>query len=179
MRIFYLLALFLTLSVPAFAADQCYHAAEAEAEQGIRIHSELMVIGLNCQHMGLRAGHNLYGQYRAFTAEHADLFAEYEDTLMAFFREYSDEEPEKALNALRTKYANKISEDVAKMRPDVFCARYAPRITKAATFSDENLREWAGTHYEAHPVSLPLCQSSDDDIEIAVAFEEDLDKLEE
>ena len=48
----YLIACFslLLLSAPAMAAN-CYSAAEAEAEQGIRVHSELMVIGLNCQHM--------------------------------------------------------------------------------------------------------------------------------
>ena len=38
----------------AFAAQKCYSAAEAEADQGIRIHSELMVIGLNCQVIGKR-----------------------------------------------------------------------------------------------------------------------------
>ena len=32
-------------------AGACYSRKEAEAEQGIRIHSELMVIGLNCAHM--------------------------------------------------------------------------------------------------------------------------------
>ena len=30
----------------AYAGDECYSPYEAEAEQGIRIHSELMVIGL-------------------------------------------------------------------------------------------------------------------------------------
>ena len=39
------------VGVPAEAGRQCYTHEEAEAEQGIRIHSELMVIALNCQHM--------------------------------------------------------------------------------------------------------------------------------
>ena len=37
------------LCAPAFA--KCYTSKEVEAEQGVRILSELMVIGLNCQHL--------------------------------------------------------------------------------------------------------------------------------
>ena len=37
----------LMLATPAFAGG-CYTAREVEAEQAIRIHSELMVIGLTC-----------------------------------------------------------------------------------------------------------------------------------
>ena len=144
-------------TLPAAATDQCYRADEAEAEQGIRIHSELMVIGLNCQHMGMRAGHNLYGQYRQFTADHADLFAAYEGTLMAYFKQAGAASPEQSLNALRTKYANKISQDVAAMRPDVFCARYAPRVVKAAELTQQDLKDWASTFYDDYPVSKPFC----------------------
>lgn len=153
---FCFLSLFI-LPFSAQAAEQCYKPDEAEAEQGIRIHSELMVIGLNCQHMGKRAGYNLYGQYRQFTADHADLFAGYEKTLMHFFKGAGVASPEQELNALRTKYANKISQDVASMRPDVFCARYAPRVVKAAELSEADLRAWASTFYEDYPVSHPFC----------------------
>ncbi|HCQ71233.1 MAG: hypothetical protein CL570_01970 [Alphaproteobacteria bacterium] len=145
------------LPVSASAGEQCYRVNEAEAEQGIRIHSELMVIGLNCQHMGMRAGHNLYGQYRQFTADHADLFASYEQTLMDYFQQTGASSPEQALNALRTKYANKISQDVATMRPDVFCARYAPRVVKAAELTHQDLKDWASTFYDDYPVSKPFC----------------------
>lgn len=142
-------------------ASACYSATQAEADQAIRIHSELMVIGLNCQHMGKRAGKNLYGTYRQMTATHGDLFAQYEQTLLDFFKSHPNElSPEDNVNALRTKYANDISKDVASMRPDVFCARYAPRVVKAAALSEGALRQWAGTFYEAHPVTYPLCNAS-------------------
>ena len=59
--------------VSSFAAASCYTMEEAEAEQGIRIHSELMVIGLNCQHMKFSDGTNLYLEYREFTKEHENL----------------------------------------------------------------------------------------------------------
>lgn len=142
----------------AQAQDKCYTPLQAEAEQGIRIHSELMVIGLNCQHMGKRAGKNLYGDYRSFTAEHASLFSRYETVLMDFFKASGEAKPEAKLNELRTKYANSISQDVATMRPDVFCARYAPRVVRAAELSNESVRKWASTFYESYPVSYPVCK---------------------
>ena len=148
----------LLLPMSAMAAP-CYSPVEAEAEQGIRIHSELMVIGLNCQHMGVREGDNLYLKYRQFTADHAELFAKYEQILLSHFSKSGTKKPEEKLNALRTNFANKISNDAAAMRPDVFCSRYAPRITKASEMKHNDLRKWASTFYESHPVSKPFCAS--------------------
>ena len=155
---------FMTIALLSFAnpalAGPCYSSAEAEAEQGIRIHSELMVIGLNCQTMGQRAGLNLYGDYRKFTARHASLFAKYEEILMAYYSKNGGGKPESQLNTLRTGFANKISNDVASMRPDVFCSRYAPRITQASGMGQTDVRKWASTFHKSHPVSKPLCTGS-------------------
>ncbi len=139
------------------ASARCYAPLEAEAEQGIRIHSELMVIGLNCNHMGKRFGDDLYGQHREFTARHGDLFAKYEEILMDFYKRNGDPNPEASLNTLRTKFANKISTDAAGIRPDIFCARYAPRIKKAHAMTRDQVRGWAATFYDSHPVSYPVC----------------------
>ncbi len=142
-------------SANAFA--RCYSTAEAEADQGIRIHSELMVIGLNCQHMGARYNQTLYMDYRDFTARHAELFATYERLLLAFYNRAGEANPEARLNDLRTQYANKISKDAASMRPDIFCSRYAQRITKASAMERRDVRKWAATFFASHPVSYPLC----------------------
>lgn len=161
MKYFFSLVLALTLTVVGTStarAAACYTIAEAEAEQGIRIHSELMVIGLNCQHLAKAAGNqNLYMAYRDFTAEHARLFAAYETQLMAYFQRTGVRSPESALNTLRTALANRIANDAARMRPDLFCHRYAPRISKAARMDNRSLRKWASTFYPSHPVSKPIC----------------------
>lgn len=141
----------------ARAAGVCYTPAEAEAEQGIRIHSELMVIGLNCQNMKFTDGTDLYAKYRAFTAARANLFADYETRLMDYFRRTGDGNPEASLNALRTNFANRISLDATKMQPHVFCNSYAGRIIKASSLSENALRNWAATVYPGHPVSQPIC----------------------
>ncbi|HBR69836.1 MAG TPA: hypothetical protein DEA55_10730 [Rhodospirillaceae bacterium] len=141
-------------------AGQCFSDKEAEAEQGIRIHSELMVIGLNCQHNSTANGKNLYMAYRDFTSAHEKLFVAYEKILLKSFKDSGEKNPEAALNTLRTNFANKISNDAARMRPDMFCQRYAPRIEKASVMKYEDVRKWAATIFESHPVSKPLCASA-------------------
>ncbi len=168
-RVLLLLAVLTALPSLAFAemnvtvnpatkpAPKCYSPAEAEAEQGIRIHSELMVIGLNCNHMGQRHGQPLYNMYRQFTAKHGNVFAGYEELLIAFFKKTGDTNPVASLNTLRTAFANKISNDAAGIRPDIFCSRYAPRIFKAAEMSEADVRKWAASTYASHPVSHSMC----------------------
>lgn len=138
-------------------AASCYKNREAEAEQGIRIHSELMVIGLNCQHMATANGKNLYAAYREFTAKNGNLIGGYEDVLMAYFKQ-NGMNAEAAINTLRTQLANKISTDAASMRPDLFCQRYSPRIVQASAMSQQDIRKWAATIYPSHPVSKPMCK---------------------
>lgn len=157
MRIFLLIMVFITLSSPAFAAAGCYNAQEAEAEQGIRIHSELMVIGLNCQHMTPSGWKNFYQQYREITTRHKDLFSQYEETLISFNSRNGSKNAERQLHDMRTNFANKTSTDAAKMRPDVFCANYAPRIPKVAQMSRAELKQWAASTATSQRLSKPIC----------------------
>lgn len=139
-----------------WAAKSCYTQSEAEAEQAIRIHSELMVIGLNCQHMRFSDGTNLYLEYREFTNTHERLFSFYEEQLVNYFKRQGVDS-EAAINTLRTQFANKISLDAARMKPDQFCNRYASRILKVSDFKTNDIKRWAATFYPSHPVSRPLC----------------------
>lgn len=143
-------------SYPSFA--KCYTAKEVEAEQGVRILSELMVIGLNCQHLTPKGQENLYTQYKKFALKHESLFAGYEDTLLSFYGKEGQGNPERYLHQVRTEVANKISKDAAVMRPDAFCAAYAPRIARAGKMSQDKIRKWAQTVFPGHPVSHVSCQ---------------------
>ena len=136
----------------------CYTQAEAIAEQAIRIHSELMVIGLNCQHMTPVGQKNLYQSYREFTARHSHLFAAYENTLLGYYQRTGSGNAESDLNVMRTQFANKISLDAAKMRPDLFCNHYMPRIQKVSTMGNDDIQKWAATFFPGHPPSKPVCQ---------------------
>jgi len=152
MRLLLCLLVLTFISAPAMAAS-CYSKAEAEAEQGIRIHSELMVIGLNCQHMTPRGWKNFYSQYRDITARNQSLFSGYEKTLLSHYGGAS-----KKIHTLRTNFANKISTNAASMRPDVFCATFAPRIPQVAQMSREQIRQWAASASATEPQSKPVCR---------------------
>lgn len=156
MRLFILatLTLFISTSVQA----QCYTSAEVEAEQGLRIHSELMVISLNCQHINHVNG-NLYYQYKDFTRQHQPLLASYEETMKKYYKRTGARNSEREINDLRTRLANKISTDAAKMSPNVFCSHYGSRIQQALKMDRAKLRRWAATVFPSHPPSRPICTS--------------------
>ncbi len=154
---FFIFAAFIFAPASSFAKS-CYTPIESEAEQGIRIHSELMVIALNCSHMANANGNNLYLEHKKFTAKHEKLFATYEKILMDYMRKNNNKNPEKAMHKLRTDFANKISNDAAEMRPDIFCKTFAQRIEKATKMDEITIRKWAATPFAGHEVSKPLCE---------------------
>jgi len=145
------------VSLPSQAAS-CYTPSEVEAEQGVRILSELMVISLNCQHLTPKGQENLYTQYKRFALKHESLFSGYENTLLKFYAKEGQSNPDSHLHQVRTDVANKISKDAAIMRPDAFCAAYAPRIAKAGQMSEPKIRKWAQTIFPGHPLSKPSCK---------------------
>ena len=157
MKFSLIVTLAVLMGVSPAMAKSCYSKAEAEAEQGIRIHSELMVIGLNCQHMTPRGWQNFYTQYRQITKKYESLFAGYENTLISYYAKNGVKNPERKIHDMRTAFANKVSGDAARMRPDVFCATYAPRIPRAAKMSRADFREWASTMHPSHPLNHPVC----------------------
>lgn len=167
MKKFLLCAMLCLIAAPAHAqlevgvpvagegGRQCYNRDEAEAEQGIRIHSELMVIALNCQHMTPPGWKNFYQQYQEITARHAALIGGYENVLINYFALAGKPNPERAFHDLRTSFANKVSTDAAQMRPDIFCSQYAPRLPKVDKMSSAEIKTWAA---DFRSPSRPLCQ---------------------
>ena len=153
-----LLIVLTALMVSTSVQARCYNAAEFEAEQGLRIHSELMVISLNCQQATHGYG-NLYVQYKDFTRRHQRLIAQYEQVLKNYYSRSGSANPEKDINDLRTSLANKISNDAARMKPNAFCKVYGGRITQALGMPEDKLRRWASTPFAGHPTTRPVCTS--------------------
>ena len=137
----------------------CYEKAEMEAEQGLRIHSELMVISLNCQHMSHKRG-NLYILYREFTCKHQALFSDYERRLISYYQRQGVRNPERKLHNMRTQLANQVAQDAAKMRPDIFCRTYSNRIPEAMQLDTRQVRQWAETVHPGRKLSQPVCASA-------------------
>lgn len=138
----------------AAAAPACYNQAEFEAEQGLRIHSELMVIGLTCAKMP--NGANLYSKYQSFTSKNQNLITMYENALITHFRQQGGGNPEKQFHELRTKLANRISQ-LAIGNVVGFCNAFTPRLDAALGMDQEKIRRWAQQAWRDAPTSRPLC----------------------
>ena len=156
MRLFLFIAAFLVASQTAQAG--CYNMSEFEAEQGLRIHSELMVISLNC-HKTTHTNGNLYVQYKDFTRRHQALIGQYEQVLKNYYSRSGSSNAEADINDLRTRLANRISNDAARMKPNAFCKAYGGRITQALGMDQAKLRRWAATPFPGHPSTRPVCTS--------------------
>lgn len=142
-------------SGPVFAAGSCYSSREYEAEQGLKIHSEMMVIGLNCSHMAP----DVFVRYQHFTKQNAVIFGDYETILINFYRDIGLSNPERKLHDLRTALANSISGEAAKSRPDLFCRKNIPRIKRVMAMNSDEIRRWASTIYPGQKLSYPLCMN--------------------
>jgi hypothetical protein len=151
---FTVFALFLSLTA-ASSAQACYSAREQEAEQGLRINSELMVIGLTCARMP--QGHELYSKYQQFTQKNADLIAEYETNLINYYSSQGISNPENKLNTLRTDMANEISSRAISMSTHTFCDTYSSHIDRALEMDQHRLRQWAQSTWPNQPASERMC----------------------
>jgi hypothetical protein len=151
-------ALVLVLSlIISTGAQACYSAKEAEAEQGIRIHSELMVIGLSC--MKTPGGQALYDKYERFTQKNASLLAGYEHDLISYYGKEGVADPEKKFNTLRTDMANEISRKAITMNTASFCQKYAANLDQAIAMDESTVRRWAQHNWQSQPASERMCAS--------------------
>lgn len=153
------LALCLSFSANANAiAGACYNATEFEAEQGLRIHSELMVIGLTC--MKMPQGQAMYSKYQKFTQKNQTLIAQYEADMIGYYRKQGMAEPEKQLHTLRTSLANGISKHAITMSTLNFCKHFGQRIDKALAMDQQKLRKWAQHVWPQSPTLRPVCKKA-------------------
>jgi hypothetical protein len=139
----------------AAQTQACYSAREFEAEQGIRIHSELMVIGLTC--IKMPEGQELYRKYQDFTARNATLISGYESDLIGYYSSKGVSDPERKLHTLRTNLANEISRRAIAMSTLSFCQNFSSHLDKAVEMDQAKLRRWAQHVWPNQPPSEPVC----------------------
>ncbi len=122
MRYFLLIFALLCLgSASALAA--CYSQSESEAEQALRLHSELMVIGLTCQYGP--SGTSLMQAYGQFTQRNLSYIQTAEKNMQAFYRKIG-KPPVDSLDQLRTKLGNDVAARVVETgSPQIFCSNNA------------------------------------------------------
>lgn len=132
----FLLALILfPLSVNA--KSSCYSQEELDAEQAIRLHSELMVVSLSCRTAS--NGQSLLEGYKHFTQANLNYIKSAEKTLLAHYRKAGASE--RALDRLRTDFGNEYSQQLANQTPSVFCGKLRDRAFTNSYYSPGQIQD--------------------------------------
>lgn len=151
----FFISLIIMLLIHTSVSQACYTDVEAEAEQGLRIHSELLVIALTCSKMDMAFG--AYNKYERFTVNNSSQIAEYEAALIEYFKEQGSENPEKDLHNLRSFLANDISTHSVKMGTQTFCEMFLSRLNDVIHMSPNQFRRWSKHAVGNNPSTEPKC----------------------
>lgn len=128
----------LLAAAPAQAAPSkgpCYSVPEFAAEQGIRLHTELMVVGLTCQHMDVKGELSLFNQYKQFTLKHQARIQQWEKALVAYYKRTAKGNPTRNFDSFRTRLANETSQRAIALTTPVFCGTHAGLVATALAAS--------------------------------------------
>jgi hypothetical protein len=123
-----LASLLLVLAAPAtsFASARCYSLAEVEAEQLLRLHSELMVITVTC-HVS-STGQDLVGAYTGFTKNNIGPLHEAEQTMIRYYKNAYGGKGVEKLDRLRTLLANEYGQEIANVSAPAFCREKRDKV---------------------------------------------------
>ncbi len=147
-----LLALF---SFPALAAPACYSPAEAEAEQLLRLHSELMVITVTCK-TGSQ-GQDLVRAYTGFTRARITELHDAEQTMARYYRAHGGGNGVAQLDTLRTKLGNEFGQRIADESAPVWCGAYRDKVLLFRAASAGQVREEVRRMMEADKTYVRAC----------------------
>ncbi len=150
----------LTLANPVHAAkskdSRCYSPVEIEAEQLLRLHSELMVITVTCKMSS--TGQDLVAAYTGFTRNNINALRDAEQTMTGYFKKTYGGKGVDRLDKLRTTLANEYGQEIANVSAPVFCAQRRDRVisfygASPATVQGEVMRASASTYEPPCPAA--------------------------
>lgn len=153
-----IIALVVLLSTQTAQASSCYTQDQFRAEQALRFHTRLMIIGMLCQGILKR---NTYAEYQGFTARNQNVIQEQENSLISYFRQVRKPNPERALHSLRTDLANEAAQQ-AGASVGVFCQKYISQLQMAKTMRPIDFKHWIqGLALTlATPTTTPVCAAT-------------------
>ncbi|QJE73029.1 hypothetical protein HHL28_07965 [Aerophototrophica crusticola] len=155
----------------AAAKAPCYTPAEFEAEQAIRLHTELMVVGLTCQAMDPKDGPSLFAQYKMFTLKHQAAVQGWEKSLIGHFKRAGSRNPTKEFDSFRTRLANEMSQRAIALSAQIFCENHVPVVGKAMSMPDKDVQKAILAHGESAGIvrvaAAPRCDQPAQAISVA------------
>lgn len=138
-------------------APICYSRSEHAAEQLLRMHTEMMNIGLYCKE--LAAKDDPYGLYQKFTVAHRTDLAAAEKTLMDFYAKHGGRS---AFDTWRTEIANESSRRSAIINVGIYCHEFVDRVKDSMALNGDDLKTLSTNEAKGglmHLSSRPLCDT--------------------
>jgi hypothetical protein len=145
----------LATSTSAWAKPACYSAAEYDAEQAVRLHTELMVIGLTCN--AIEADRKLFAKYQQFTTKNRTSLLNWEKILIGHFGQTGKSNPTRQFDDFRTVVANEVAQRSALLTPPVFCQTHSDIVDKALSLSDAELKRYVSEGKSGEIGIAPPC----------------------
>ena len=149
---------FATLAFSSQAIAGCYTQREAAAEQAIRVHSEMMVVGLTCATYFNEPA--LFARYATFTNKHQQDIQAHERALINYFAKTAEGDPKRRFDHWRTSIANAVSTRAALSSGPVYCKKKAAMLDAmegSAQFRANSLSMILASVPEADVISRPMC----------------------
>jgi hypothetical protein len=120
-----------------------------QAEQLLRLHSELMVVAVTCRQGS--EGQDLSEVYVSFTHKNIRALHKAEQTMIDYYEATAKGDPVENLDRLRTRLGNEAGQTAATMSAPKFCARYRDNIAEFSAASPEAI----GRQTRSMAVSTP------------------------
>lgn len=141
------------------AAPACYNRAEHAAEQMMRLHTEMMVVGLTCR--TVVPDKKPFDLYQDFSVKNRALLSNSEASLISYYkRAGSGGNATRQFDMFRTELANEISRRAATIGIPQYCANFVDRSVAAKNLTPDDLRTLTSDEKNAglmHLASRPLC----------------------
>lgn len=138
-------------------APICYNRAEYAAEQLLRMHTEIMTVGLYCKE--LAAQDDPFGLYQKFTVAHRSDISAAEKTLIDFYAKHGGRS---GFDTWRTEVANEASRRSAIINVGIYCHEFIDRVKDSMSLSDDDLKTLSSNEAKGglmHLSSRPLCDT--------------------
>ncbi|WP_119831374.1 hypothetical protein [Azospirillum cavernae] len=136
----------------------CYTRSEHAAEQLIRMHTEMMIVGLTCKNVVPER--NPFGVYQDFSVKNRALLSSSEATIIGHYRKTSGSSATKNFDTFRTELANESSRRAATIGIPQYCETFVDRSQAAKELTPDDLRVLTSDEKNAglmHLASKPLC----------------------
>lgn len=152
----------LLLFMPAmqvFAEEsQCYSPTELQAEQLLRLHSELMVITVTCAQSS--TGDNLVPMYTGFTRANLPALHAAEQTMMHYYKLNFDGAPVDHLDRLRTRLGNEFGQKIADISAPEFCRQFRDKVVAFYGATPAQIYQESLRMEQTEKSEHPLCKNS-------------------